>query len=96
MAKKSLFPPREEILSLVSGGELKVKVVPNAAENIIVMPGEGGPAGILSIRVTATPENGKANAAVLKLLAKALRLPKTSLAIVRGNNARTKVIAIPA
>ncbi|MFK7842360.1 MAG: DUF167 domain-containing protein [Sphingorhabdus sp.] len=31
----------------------------------------------------------------MKLLSKALGLPKTSLAIVRGENARTKVIAIP-
>jgi len=95
MAKKTLFPPREELLSLVNGGELTVKVTPNAGENSISLPVEGGPAGILLIRVTATPENGKANAAVLKLLSKALGLPKTSLEIVRGNNARTKVIAIP-
>ena len=83
------------MLSLVQNGELTVKVTPNAGANSISLPGEGGPAGILLVRVTATPENGKANAAVLKLLAKALGLPKTSLAIVRGGNARTKIIAIP-
>jgi len=95
MAKKTLFPPREEMLSLVNGGELTIKVTPNAGDNSISMPGENGPADILLIRVTATPEDGKANAAVLKLLSKALGLPRTSLEIVRGGNARTKVIAIP-
>lgn len=82
-------------MSLVSGGELTVKVTPNAAENSIGMPRANGPSDILLVRVTAVPENGKANTAVLKLLSKALGLPKTSLAIVRGDNARTKVIAIP-
>lgn len=95
MAKKTRFPPRDEMLALVSGGELTVKVVPNAGENSIVLPKENGPSALLLIRVTATPENGKANQAVLKLLSKALGLPKTSLDIIRGSNARTKVIAIP-
>jgi len=95
MAKKTLFPTREEMLALADGGELTIKVTPNAAENSISLPGENGPARILLVRVTATPEDGKANTAVLKLLAKALGLPKTSLAIVRGGNARTKIIAIP-
>ena len=83
------------MLSLVNGGELTVKVTPNAGDNSISLPVEGGSDAILLIRVTATPENGKANAAVLKLLSKALGLPKTSRAVVRGANARTKVIAIP-
>ena len=94
MAKKTSFPPRPEILSLVKGGELTVKVIPNAGDNSISLPGDNGPAGILLVRVTATPEDGKANAAVLKLLAKALGLPITSLEIIRGGNARTKIIAI--
>jgi uncharacterized protein YggU (UPF0235/DUF167 family) len=95
MAKKILFPPREELLSLVNGGELTLKVTPHAGANSISLPGENGPAGILLIRVTATPENGKANLAVLKLLSKALSLPRTSLEIVRGGNTRTKVVRIP-
>ena len=83
------------MLALVNNGELTVKVTPNAGENSISLSGKGGSEVTLLIRVTATPENGKANAAVLKLLSKALGLPKTSLAIVRGGNARTKIIAIP-
>lgn len=83
------------MLSLVEAGELTVKVTPNAGENSISLPREDGPAATLLIRVTATPEDGKANAAVLKMLSKALGLPRTSLVILRGSNARTKVIALP-
>lgn len=95
MAKKNLFPAAADILSLVVDGELIVKVMPNAGDNSISMPKDDDAARVLSVRVTATPENGKANAAVLKLLAKALGLPGTSLVIVRGSNSRTKTIAIP-
>tara|TARA_R110001599_G_scaffold6485_1_gene31803 strand:+ start:21033 stop:21323 length:291 start_codon:yes stop_codon:yes gene_type:complete len=95
MAKKNLFPAAADILSLVVDGELIVKVMPNAGDNSISMPKDDDAVRVLSVRVTATPENGKANAAVLKLLAKALGLPGTSLVIVRGSNSRTKTIAIP-
>jgi uncharacterized protein YggU (UPF0235/DUF167 family) len=44
--------------------------------------------------VTTVPEGGKANAAVLKLLAKALGVPKSRLAIVQGETGRDKVIEI--
>ncbi len=79
MAKKTRYPPRQDILPLIRDGELTVKVTPNAGDISISLPAEMGPAGVLLVRVTATPENGKANAAVLKLLSKALGLPKTSL-----------------
>ncbi len=95
MARKTRFPPCEEILALAHDGELTVKVTPNAGENSVSMPDDNRPGAVLLVRVTATPENGKANAAVLKLLSKALGLPQTSLAIIRGGNARTKIIAIP-
>ncbi len=48
----------------------------------------------VGVRVGAPPADGKANAAVLKVLAKAWRLPKSSLRIVVGETARTKVIEI--
>lgn len=95
MAKKKLFVAAGDILSLARNGELTVRVTPNAGDNSISMPKDDDAACVLSVRVTATPENGKANAAVLKLLAKALGLPKTSLVIVRGSNSRTKTVAIP-
>lgn len=74
---------------------LRVRVTPRASRNglgeVIALP--DGPA--LKLTVTAAPEDGKANAAVLKLLAKALRLPKTSLSVTAGTTARSKTIFIP-
>lgn len=48
----------------------------------------------LKVSVTAVPENGKANAALIALLAKAWRLPKGSLAVTAGATARRKTLRI--
>lgn len=48
----------------------------------------------LKVAVTAVPEDGKANAALLKLLAKTWKLPKTSLTIASGATSRRKVVHI--
>ena len=44
------------------------------------------------IRVAAPPEGGRANDAVLDLLARELSLPRRSLSIVSGQGAREKVV----
>jgi uncharacterized protein (TIGR00251 family) len=49
----------------------------------------------LEIRVAAPPADGTANDEVIKLLAKALGLAKSGLAIVSGHSARLKRIALP-
>lgn len=49
---------------------------------------------VLKVQVTAPPESGKANAALIKVLAKAWKLPKTSLSIVSGATSRRKVVRI--
>ena len=48
----------------------------------------------LSVRVTAAPEGGKANAAVRKTIAAALGVPKTSVSVVRGDTSRHKVVEV--
>jgi uncharacterized protein YggU (UPF0235/DUF167 family) len=47
------------------------------------------------VRVAAAPADGAANEEVLRLLAKALELPKSSLAIASGQTARLKRIELP-
>jgi uncharacterized protein len=44
------------------------------------------------VRVSAAPERGRANDAVLDLLAKTLELPRGSLSIVSGHGSREKVV----
>lgn len=46
------------------------------------------------MRVTAPPEDGRANDAVLDFLAKRLELPRRSVSIVSGHAAREKVIRL--
>ena len=48
----------------------------------------------ITVRVTAAPESGKANDAVVALLAKRLGVPKRSVQIVRGHKSRDKRIRI--
>lgn len=49
---------------------------------------------LLRIGVTAAPEDGKANAAVITLLSRALDLPKSRCDRVPGATARDKVVRI--
>jgi len=51
--------------------------------------------GTLHIRVTAPPADGAANAAVAKLLARALDLPARDVVLVSGATARQKAFEIP-
>ena len=51
-------------------------------------------AGALKVSVTAAPERGKANDAVVKLLAEALDLPKGSIEIVAGETSHDKAVVI--
>jgi uncharacterized protein YggU (UPF0235/DUF167 family) len=44
--------------------------------------------------VTAAPEKGKANAAVVALLSETLGVPKSSIEIVRGDTSRNKTLRI--
>ena len=55
---------------------------------------EGGPGGGVHVRVTLPPEGGKANAAVCRLVAKALGVPKSAVRVVRGETAREKLLEV--
>lgn len=68
-----------------SGAEIAVRVTPKASSNRIVESDEG-----LRVYVTTVPEGGKATAAVQKLLARALGVPKSRLILVSGATSRDK------
>lgn len=46
-------------------------------------------------RVTAPPVDGKANAALIRLLAKEYGVPKSRIRIVQGETSRNKVVELP-
>jgi uncharacterized protein YggU (UPF0235/DUF167 family) len=48
----------------------------------------------LKARVRAAPESGKANAAFIDLIAKVLDVSRSSIAIISGEKARLKIVAI--
>jgi uncharacterized protein (TIGR00251 family) len=50
--------------------------------------------GVLKAEVTAPPEDGKANDAVIALLAETWRLPKSSFDVIKGQMARAKTIRV--
>lgn len=50
--------------------------------------------GALKAQVTAPPEDGKANAAVIALLAEQWRLPKSSFDVIKGQTARAKTVRV--
>ncbi|AAP04998.1 DUF167 domain-containing protein [Chlamydia caviae] len=70
---------------------LEVKVTPKSRENKIV----GFEGEVLKIRVTEAPEKGKANEAVIALLAKTLSLPKRDVTLISGETSRKKRLLLP-
>lgn len=71
------------------GAEIAIRVTPKASrERLVVEDGQ------IRAYVTVVPEDGKANAAVQVLLAKALGIAKSRLALVRGQTSRDKVFRV--
>jgi uncharacterized protein YggU (UPF0235/DUF167 family) len=71
------------------GAEIALRVTPKASRNALVVAEDG-----LRAYVTVVPEDGKANAQVQKLLAKAMGVAKSRLTLIRGQTARDKVFRL--
>jgi uncharacterized protein (TIGR00251 family) len=74
---------------------LAVRLTPRGGRDAIegwVDDADGRP--LLKARVAAPPVEGEANAALVKLIAKALRLPRSAVRIASGETARIKVLEI--
>jgi uncharacterized protein YggU (UPF0235/DUF167 family) len=72
-----------------TGSRLAVHVTPNARHNTLTCNGDD-----LSCTVTATPEDGKANHAVIVLLAHALGVARSRLVLTHGATSRDKVFRL--
>lgn len=69
---------------------ITVKVTPNASRNEVV----GTQDGILRVRIQASPHDGQANKALIRILAKHFSAAPSRIAIIRGASSRTKIIDI--
>lgn len=77
------------------GLSLFVRVTPNAGRDAIEgeeLRDDG--TAVLRVRVKAVPDKGKATAAVIALLAKALHLPKSAIMVTSGDTARFKTLSV--
>jgi uncharacterized protein len=78
-----------------AGVRLAVRLQPRAsAERILGLAAESDGGVALRIAVTAPPEAGRANDALLSLLARTLRLPRTVFSIALGAGHRQKLVDI--
>ena len=78
-----------------TGIRLSVRVTPGASRDGIsgiAADADGGK--YLKIMVTAPAEGGKANAAVIKLLSKAWKVPKSAITVASGATGRRKTLII--
>jgi uncharacterized protein (TIGR00251 family) len=69
---------------------LSLRVQPRASRNEIV----GWQDATLKLRVTAPPVDGAANAAIARLLARALGVSPSSISVVKGRQAREKIVEV--
>lgn len=80
----------------VAGGvRVQIRLTPKASrDRVDGLAPEADGGTVLKVSVTAVPEDGKANAALIKLLSKEWRQPKSSMDIVQGATDRRKVLLV--
>lgn len=71
------------------GSQIAVRVTPRARRNAVLADADR-----LRVLVTALPEDGKANQAVIRLLAKSLGVAKSRLTLLRGATSRDKLFRL--
>ena len=69
--------------------KIKVKVIPHSSKEEVARSGDA-----YTVRVKATPREGEANEAVIKLIAVYFKVNKASVRITSGLTGRNKIIEI--
>jgi len=69
---------------------IKIKLLPRSSKNQIV----GKEGDTLKVKVTSPPVDGKANEALIELLAKRLGVSKSSIKIISGRRSKLKTVTI--
>ncbi len=74
---------------------IRIRLTPSARRGGVdgVMVSADG-SGVLKTSVTQAPEGGKANAALVKLLAQEWRVAKSVIQVIQGRTSRNKVLGV--
>jgi uncharacterized protein YggU (UPF0235/DUF167 family) len=83
------LPPAEAIRALVDDGKLAVRVTPGARIEALEIA-----EGRLIAKVRAKPEDGKANAAVIDLVARGLGMAPSRVTLLKGATSREKLLNV--
>jgi uncharacterized protein (TIGR00251 family) len=82
-----------ETIALRADGDgtvIAVRAVPRARRDTLA----GVRAGSLRVTVTAPPEGGRANRAIVETIARALGIPRSRVRLVRGERSRAKSVRV--
>lgn len=85
MVEKKTFEETKE------GLILRLKIIPSSSRNEIIWENEG-----FKVKITAQPIENKANKALIEFLSKKLKIPKSSIQIVKGELNKEKTILLKA
>lgn len=69
---------------------LRLRVKPGARRNRLI----GAHGGALKLEVQAAPERGRANDAVVAMLAEVFDVPRSLVSVVSGSTSRDKVVEV--
>jgi len=82
--------PGPELVAAAGGTRLRLRVKPGARKNALL----GVHAGALKLSVIAPPERGKANRAVVKLLARTLGITPSEIHLLSGQSSQDKTVLV--
>jgi uncharacterized protein len=91
---RPLAPVKLELRHTDAGVMLPVRLTPKSSRDEIVGIEDFGGDAVLKARVRALPENGRANAALEKLIARWLKVPPSLVSVTQGGKSRQKQVMI--
>jgi uncharacterized protein len=74
----------------VPDADLTIRLQPRARKNAILEERDG----VLRVSVAAAPVDGRANAALCKLIAKRVGVARGRVSVIRGERAREKLVRV--
>ena len=86
--------PPLPVRATADGVVLGVRLTPKSSRDEILSVETFGGVAVLKARVRALPEDGRANDALVKLIAKWLNVPPSTVAVMQGGKSRLKQVRI--